>query len=136
MTTEYAKPLPAPSELTQPYWDATKRHELVIQRCKACAKYFFYPRELCPNCHSLSYEWAPISGRGRVYSFTSPRDPAHPAFRESIPYIYAIIQLEEGPRMISNIIDCPFEECQVDMPVQAVFDDVADDITLVKFRRV
>ncbi|MBI4497004.1 MAG: Zn-ribbon domain-containing OB-fold protein [Chloroflexi bacterium] len=140
MTTSagYRKPLPYPEnrEFTKPFWDAAKRHELVLPRCKQCAMYHFYPRETCPNCFSLDIEWVPASGRGRVYAFTIVHQAAHPAFQEETPYVHAVIQLDEGVRMISNVVGCAPtpEEVKVDMPVVVTFDDVTPEWTLPKFR--
>lgn len=136
MTTEYKKPLPRPMhpELTKPFWEAAKRHELVMPRCKTCDHLFFYPREECPRCLSTNLEWAKVTGRGRLYSYTVVRQPANPAFNDDVPYVYAVVQLEEGPRMVSAVVDCPLEELQVDMPLVAVFDDVTPEWTLVKFK--
>ncbi len=136
MTSEYTKPLPvaANPEHTQPFWDATKSHKLLLPRCDACSNSFFYPRERCPRCLSGDLSWVESEGKGRVYSFTVIQQPVDKAFLEDVPYIYAIIQLEEGPRMISNVIDCAIEEVRIDMAVTAVFDDVTSDVTLVKFR--
>lgn len=136
MTTEYRKPLPRPADpqLTQPFWDAAKRHELVMPRCRRCNSYFWYPRQECPNCLLRDWQWEKVSGRGRLYTFTIVRQPQNPAFNEDVPYAYAIVQLEEGPRMITNIVGCPVEDLKVDMPVVAEFDDVTPEVTLVKFR--
>lgn len=136
MTTEYTKPLPvaANPDLTQPFWDATKRHKLVLPRCNACETAFFYPREVCPECLSGDLSWVDSAGKGQVYSFTVIEQPVDREFLGDIPYIYAIIQLDEGPRMISNVVECAIEDVRVDMPVTAVFDDVTSDVTLVKFR--
>ena len=136
MTTEYKKPLPNPAneEHTRPFWDATKRHELVMPRCNTCAELYFYPREACPNCLSSDLAWEPVSGKGRIYSYTVVHQPVHPGFRDEAPYVYAMIQLDEGPRMVSNLVECPLDEVKVDMPVTAVFDDVTTEVTLVKFK--
>ena len=136
MTTEYSKPLPRPvnPELTRPFWDAAKRNELVLPNCRTCANVFFYPREVCPNCLSSDLEWVTVSGKGRVYSYTIIHQPVNPNFREDAPYIYAMIQLDEGPRMVSNLIDCANDAVSINMPVAAAFDSVTPDVTLVKFR--
>ena len=138
MTTEYNKPLPVPvnPELTAPFWDAAKRGELVLPHCRTCSTVFFYPRELCPECLSSDLDWVTASGRGRVYSYTIVHQPAHPTFRADSPYVYAIVQLDEGVRMVSNVVDCPHDELAINMPVAAVFDAVTPETTLVKFRPV
>ena len=131
-----AKLLPRPESraLTAPFWEATRRHELVIQRCRQCSSWVFHPREQCPVCFSRELAWTPVSGRGRVYAFTVVHQPAHPAFQSETPYTYAVIQLEEGVRMVSNVVGCAPAEVRVDMPVVAVFDDVSPEWTLVKFK--
>jgi uncharacterized OB-fold protein len=139
MTTEkqtVAKPLPRPESkgLTAAFWEAAKRHELVCQRCTHCANWIFYPREQCPICFSTQLEWAPVSGNGRVFANTIVHQPAHPGFQTEAPYAYAIVQLDEGVRMPTNIVDCPLNDIRVDMAVTVVFDDVSPDWTLVKFK--
>ena len=136
---DFEKPLPRPEhpELTQPFWDAAKRHELVIPRCRRCDSFFWYPRELCPDCYEADWEWAPVSGRGRLYTYTVVRQPLNPAFEEDLPYAYAVVQLDEGVRLISNIVDCEIPDgLSVDMALEASYDDVSEEWTLVKFRPV
>ncbi len=136
MVADYRKPLPNPlnRETSMPFWEAARRHELVMPRCTRCDRLFFYPREVCPVCLAPDIDWVPVSGRGRLHSFTVIHQPANPAFREDAPYIYAAIQLDEGPRMIANLVDCPPEQARIDMPVVAAYDDVTPEVTLVKFR--
>ena len=136
MTSSYKKPLPRPENrgLTKPYWDAIKRHELVMQRCKKCDNFIFYPREQCPTCFSQNLEWAPVSGKGRVHAYTIVYQTAHPAFQEDAPHVLALIQLDEGVRMISNVVGCSPEAVRVDMQVVTEFDDVTPEWTLVKFK--
>ena len=131
-----AKPLPRPEAkgLTAPFWEAAKRHELIMQRCRACDSWIFYPREQCPTCFSRDLVWAAVSGRGRVYAFTIVQQPADPSFQDDTPYAYAIIQLDEGVRLPSNLVDCDPYDVKVDMPVVAVFEEASADWTLVKFR--
>lgn len=136
MTTGYNRPLPRPpnTELTRPYWDAAKRHELMIPRCKMCDHFFFYPRSECPSCFSTEIEWTKVSGEARLHTFTIVRQPANPAFLEEVPYVYALVQLNEGPRMISNVVECDIDDVRVDMPLTVVFDDATPEWTLVKFK--
>jgi uncharacterized OB-fold protein len=134
MTTDYAKPLPRPTAVSREFWAAARRHELRVQRCRACGQHIFYPRVFCPACLSDGLEWVNVSGRGRVYSFTVVRRAMHPAFRPDVPYVLAIVELEEGPRLTTNIVGCDPLDVRVDMPVEVVFDDVTPEVTLVKFR--
>jgi uncharacterized protein len=136
MATAYSKPLPRPlsPEVTRPFWEAAKRHELVIPRCTICDHLFFYPRSECPRCLSNHLEWMQVSGRGRLHTYTVVYQPANAAFRDDTPDIYAVVQLDEGPRMVSNVVQCEIDAVRVDMPLEAIFDDVTPEWTLVKFK--
>ena len=136
MGTASSKPLPRPisPEVTRPFWEAAKRHELVMPRCKTCDQLFFYPRSECPRCLSSHLEWVRVSGRGRLHTYTIVYQPANAAFRDDTPYIYAVVQLDEGPRMVSNVVQCDLDAVKVDMPLEAIFDDVTPECTLVKFK--
>ena len=131
---EYKKPLPVPSELSPPFWESCRRHELVVQRCHSCAAFRFPPAPLCPECLSEATEWKRVSGRGRVFSFVVFRRVYHPAFEADLPYTVALVELDEGPRLISNVVGCPPEDVTCDMPVEVVFEDVTPEVTLPKFR--
>jgi uncharacterized protein len=131
---DYNKPLPYVHEETRPFWEGAKRHELWLQKCRDCGEFRFYPRSICPHCLSYDAEWTKVSGKGKLYSFTVSHRPASPQFQEDVPYNVAIIELEAGVRMMSNIIECQNEDLNIDMPVEAVFDDVTPEITLPKFR--
>lgn len=134
MTSEYRKPLPRPTPISAGYWRGAKAHQLRLQRCRDCGQHIFYPRSLCPYCLSHHLEWVTASGKGKVYSYTVVRRAAHPAFQEDVPYVLAIVELEEGPRMTTNIVGCDPQEVRVEMAVEAVFDDVTAEVTLVKFK--
>ncbi|HEY3116841.1 MAG TPA: Zn-ribbon domain-containing OB-fold protein [Chloroflexota bacterium] len=134
---EYKKPLPTPSAVSQPFWDATKEHRLTFQRCRLCGTRVFYPRDICPGpqCFGVgTLEWEESTGKGRVYSFTISYQPAHPAFADDVPYVIAIIDLDEGWRMVSNIVNIDPKEVQVGMKVEVVWDDVTPEFTLPKFQ--
>jgi hypothetical protein len=137
MTSAYDKPIPIASNevLTKPFWEATKRGELIIPYCNSCSNLFFYPREVCPNCFSKDLGWKKMSGKGHVYTYTHVRQAVHPSFQSANGHIYAIVQLDEGPKIPSGISGCEPEEVYVDMPVSVVFDDITDDYTLVKFQK-
>ena len=134
MTTHYAKPLPRPTPVSKEFWEGARRHELRIQRCSSCEEHVFYPRVVCPKCLADGLEWVTASGRGKVYSYTVVRRAMHPSFRPDVPYIYAVVELEEGPHMTTNIVGCSPDEVSVDMPVEVVFDNVTEEMTLVKFK--
>lgn len=129
----YEKPLPVIDPGTKPFWDAAKEHRLSIPKCNACGKYHFYPRELCPHCHSDDLEWTDVSGKGEVYSYTIARKPAGPAYAPDVPYIIAMIALDEGPRMLTNIVASDVETVRIGDRVQVRFEDVTPYVTLPKF---
>ena len=130
---EYAKPLPTPDAVTRHFWDAAKAHRLAAQRCLACDTLFFYPREFCPACWSSRLEWEDLSGGGLLYASTIVRQPGNPAFNDDVPYLYAIVQLDEGPRIVTNVVEIDPEQAEIGMRLKVRFDDVTDDVTLPKF---
>ena len=137
--TEYKKPLPTPSSVSQPFWDAAKEHRLVFQRCRLCGTNVFYPRDICPGptCFGVgTLDWVESSGKGSVYSYTVLYQPAHPSFADDVPYALAIIEMDEGWRMDSNVINIDPETIQVGMPVEVVWEDVTPEFTLPKFKPV
>ena len=127
------KPLPRPTPLTQPFWDATKEHRLLMPR-RTDGTYFWYPRVLEPGTLADGWTWAPVSGRGTVYSYTIDRRGTAQAFAPDVPYVIAIVELDEGPHFTTNIVGCAPGDVRIGMAVEAAFDDVDDAITLVKFR--
>lgn len=129
------KPLPVPTPETKPYWDACKQHKLVLPRCKDCGQFHFYPRALCPNCFSDKLEWVQVSGKGKLYSFVINHRPA-PGFEQEAPYVIAVVQLDEGPKMMTNLIgiEPDPDKIKCDSPVEVAFDDVSPEVTLPKFR--
>ncbi|MGH7864622.1 MAG: Zn-ribbon domain-containing OB-fold protein [Candidatus Binataceae bacterium] len=131
---KYSKPLPHLDEENRPWWEALKRHELYVQRCRDCGDLRYYPRAQCTECLSPNTEWVKCSGRGKVYTFTVTNQNQAPGFRESLPYIMAYVELDEGLRMLSNIVECRPEEATIGMPVEVVYDDVTPEVTLAKFR--
>jgi uncharacterized OB-fold protein len=130
----YAKPLPHIDEEMRPWWEAAQRHELYIQKCRDCGDLRFHPRALCTNCMSSRAEWIKCSGRGKIYTFTVTYQNGSSGFRDSLPYVLAWVELEEGVKMLTNIVDCPPDQVKIDQRVEAVFDDVTPEVTLVKFR--
>jgi uncharacterized OB-fold protein len=132
--SEYRKPQPRPTATSRPFWEAAKRGVLSIQACEACQNMQFPPKPLCAACWSEAVGWRACSGRGTVYSYAIAHRTSTRGFREDTPYAVAIVELEEGPRMTSNIVGCAPADVCVGMPVEAVFDAVTEETTLVKFR--
>lgn len=125
-------PLPQPSPLTQPHWDGCKRGELLVQRCEDCPRYVFIPQQACTSCLSERLEWVASSGRGVVYSHTTVHRPQQPAFET--PYVCAIIELDEGWHMLTNLVGLDAADVRVGMRVEVAFHRVSDDVTLPYFR--
>src|SRR5204863_185345 len=112
---------------------------LMFQRCKLCGTHVFYPRDICPgpNCFGVgTLEWVESSGKGYVYAHTISYQPAHPAFADEVPYVLAIIELDEGWRMNSNVVNIDPEAVKIGMRVEVVWDDVTPEVTLPKFQPV
>jgi hypothetical protein len=131
---KYAKPLPRVDEESKGFWEACRRHELYIQRCRDCGAARYYSRALCPSCLSDAVEWLRCSGRGTVYTFTVTYQNQAGGFRDELPYVMAYVELEEGVRMLTNIVGCTPDAVRIGMPVEAVFEDVTPAATLPKFK--
>jgi uncharacterized OB-fold protein len=129
------KPLPRPDEESRWFWEACRRHELVAQKCRACATLRYYPRALCPQCLSSDADYVRLSGRGRVHTFTVTHQNQAPGFREELPYVMAYVELDEGPRLLTNVVGCPPEEIRIGISVVVEFEDATEDIGLPKFRK-
>ncbi len=130
------RPLPAMEGLAKQFYDWCGQGELRFQRCKRCGTFRHIPRELCAECGSFDCEWARSSGRGTVFSYTIVARALHPAFLKATPYAAVIVELEEGVRILSNVVDCPVEELKIGMPVQVDFEKQDDAVTLPMFRPV
>lgn len=130
-----SRPIPVPTPETQHFWDGTREGELRLQRCDDCAHVYFPPRPFCPACSSRSVSVFAASGRGQLASYVINERP-HKAFDG--PYAIALVDLEEGPRMMSNIVDCPQtpQALQLDMPLEVTFEVLSDEIHLPLFRPV
>ena len=132
---EYRKPIPRPTPETQEFWDAAHAGELRLQRCDACSHVIFPPRPFCPECASRNVSSFKASGKAKLHSYVINMRPA-PGFEEEAPYAIAVVMLDEGVKMMTNIVDCEQtpEALQLDMPLEVVFEPVSDTISLPKFR--
>jgi len=129
-------PLPVPQPETDFYWEKAKAHELWLMRCNDCGATYFYPRPICPRCFSRNTVWVQSSGRGTLYAFSVVHRPPTVAFQDRVPYVAAMVELEGGVRLPSNLVDVDPDPASIHigMPVEVVFEDVSDAIALPKFR--
>lgn len=132
-TEAYGKPLPRVDAESTEFWEACRRHELRVQKCRACGALRYYPRALCPACLSADTELVLSSGQGTVYTYTVTYQNHSAGFRDELPYVLAYVELDEGVRMLTNIVGCAPERVAVGMRVAVVFDDVTPEISLPKF---
>jgi uncharacterized protein len=134
VTETISRPAPIPSAQTQPFWDGCAQGQLLLQQCTRCHTFWHPPGPICPSCHSTEYEWTPASGTGAVYTFSVVRQAFRRAWEPLVPYVLAVIELAEGPRMISNVVEISPEEVQIGMPVTVTFQPVSETISLPLFR--
>lgn len=120
---------------SRPYWEGLAQGELRLQRCNSCSKAVFYPRSICPHCHADQLSWIVASGKGTIYSYTVAHQ-AFGSFAADVPFVVAIVELEEGVRMMSRIVGTSRERITVDMAVRVTFEQVGEDLTLPYFRPV
>ncbi len=133
----YTKPLPNVDPDSAPQWEGFKRRKFLLWRCKQCGAWY-WPKAYCRNHPNEPFaqncEWAEASGRGKVFVFNIHRAAFHPAFKDEIPYVYGLVELEEGPLFGTNIVGCAPEDVRVGMPVEVAYEDITPEWTLPKFR--
>lgn len=134
--SEYAKPLPAISEKTRKFWEGCKERRLLLPKCRSCGEVYYFPKGFCPRCLSDDIDWIEASGKGIIHTFSIVERPPSPPFSDDVPYVVAMIDLDEGPRMMSNVVGIEPGKVRVGAPVEVVFEDVSDSVTLPKFRPV
>ncbi|OUN00009.1 MAG: hypothetical protein BAA02_10665 [Paenibacillaceae bacterium ZCTH02-B3] len=131
---EYTKPLPKPDVWSRPFWEHAKNGVLATQACVKCGHRFFPPGPVCPSCYSFELEWKPVSGKGKVVSWVVFHQLYYKGFADEIPYNVALVQLDEGPMMYTNIVGIPNEQISMNMPVEVVFEKATDEFTIPKFK--
>ena len=132
----YDKPLPQPNADTKPFWDGCREHQLRFQRCRNCQHIRWPPSIICPRCYSSDSDWIVASGKGRVYTFVVNHQTFHRAFRTDLPYVTAVVELDEGPHLLTNIVGCSPGEVRCDMPVEVEWEDINEEFSLPKFKPV
>ncbi len=131
--SEVARPEPPTSTLTEPFWEATRSGQLLLQWCRRCERPIFYPRVVCPGCLGDELEWRPSSGTGRVYAVTVEHKPQDPRMAEQAPYAVALVELDEGVRLLTNIVGCDPDKVSVDDAVSVVWEPLPDGRQLPLF---
>ena len=129
------KPLPELEGLTKEFYGWCRRGDLRFQRFSSCDTWRHVPREMCAQCGSDQWKWERSKGKGTVFTWTVAERPMHPAFAEDVPYAPVVVEMEEGVRIVTQIVDCPPGELEIGMPVEVAFAKVTDEITLPKFKR-
>ena len=131
--SEYDKPMPVITDLNRPHWEGAREHRFMIQQCNACGHKWFPPMAICNVCLADDISWVDAKGTGKVHSFIVYHQAWLPGWLKVTPYNVAIIELDEGPRFINNIVGIENDDIKVDMPVRVVFEDVAPDTTIPRF---
>ncbi len=131
---KYNKPLPEFRPETKPFWDACKNHELMLPKSKETNEFFFYPRALSPGDDMAEVEWGQASGKAKVWTYSIHHMGPTKAYKGDGPYVVALVETEEGVKMMTNIVDCNPNDVHVGMDVEVVFDDVTEEVTLPKFK--
>lgn len=134
MTDRQRRPLPVPTPVSEPYWEGLRREEVRIQHCDRCQTWVFYPRSHCPRCLDPELDWRTVSGRARLHSFTVSRPPTSGLAEEQVPELLAIVELDEGPRLTTTLVDADHAAVTVGVRVEPVFDHVDEQHTLLRYR--
>ena len=131
---EWTKPLPTVSGETKFFWDACGRGELLIQKCDSCGEYQFYPRAFCANCWTTDIKAVRASGKGTVWTYTVTQQNRTAGFVDDVPYVLALVELEEGVRMFTNIVECSPNDVTIGMPVEVTFTRATNEISIPYFK--
>jgi len=128
-----AKPVPRVNETTKPYWDGARLGKLLLQRCNACRTVVHYPRAWCSKCWATDLEWIEATGRGHVITFTIVHQAPYESYAADVPYVLAVIRLEEGPQMMANVLGVDPSRMRVELPVHVVFEERGDGFRVPQF---
>jgi uncharacterized OB-fold protein len=130
------KPVPRVTETTRPYWEGAQQGKLLLQRCRRCQSTIHYPRPWCPACWATELDWVEAAGRGRVLTFTVVHQAPFEAYAEDVPYVLAVVRLEEGPQMMANVLGVEPGAMRVDLPVRVVFEQRSGGFRVPQFEPV
>jgi len=126
MEFDMTKPVPVTQPWSEKFWEGTKQGKLLIQCCNDCQSKIFYPRKFCPECWSANLSWMEASGKAKIYTFSTAYANVEPKFMDELPYTIAYVDLDEGVRMMTRIVDCKPEDIKFDMEVEVVFRERGD----------
>lgn len=133
MSATIPRPIPHADAVTEPYWAAARERRLVMPRCRACGRHHFYPRTLCPHCGGAELDWAAVAGTGVLYSYTIVNRAPSPAFDSELPYVVAIVELDEGPHLMTNLVGCEPAAAKIGMRVKVDFQALGEGVLLPVF---
>jgi uncharacterized OB-fold protein len=128
--------LPTPDDTTRPFWEAAREGRFLIKRCRDCGRAHYYPRPFCPHCWSGAVDWEDASGRASLYTWSVVHQNDLPPWPQRVPYVAAVVDLDEGPRVMTNVVECEFERLTIDMALQVTFRPASDEVTVPVFRPV
>ena len=132
-----AEPIrPIINDVNRAFWDGCRRGELLLQRCSHCGRMRYPAGAVCPDCLAVEAQWQPVSGCGKVFSFVVFHRAYHPAWEGRVPYNVALIELDEGPRLVGQVLECAIDDVRCGMPVEVVFEDLTERVTLPQWRPV
>lgn len=117
---------PPASSVSEPFWEATRERRLVLQHCDSCDRAVWYPRVLCPHCSGVDLTWREASGRGTVYAVSVQHRPGHPALADRVPYVVALVDLDDGVRMMTSVIGCPADDVRIGLRVRPAWEELSD----------
>ena len=132
----FDKPVPAPTPTSAPFWDGVKSGVVKLQKCNDCGAWVFYPRSRCSSCLSDALDWHTVSGDGTLYTFTIARQPTSPHFASEVPQRIAVVELDEGVRLTTTLVNIADADIKIGMRVKPYFDAVSEDTTLLRYQPV
>lgn len=130
------RPLPKITDVDAPFWKGCNEQKLMLPKCKACGHIFYPPYASCPKCAFPDPAWVRVSGKGQVWGWVEMNQPYLPYYRDHLPYNVVLVKLAEGPFMYSNVVNAKYEDLKAGLPLEVVFERIADNVTIPKFKLV
>ncbi len=136
MSNPFSKPVPSPTPVTQPFWDGLREGQVRLQQCNACERWIHYPRSRCPNCLSADVSWHEVNGVGEVYTYTVTEQPTAPHFADEVPQKLAVVELPQGVRLTTTLVNVAVSDIRIGMAVKPYFDALDAETTLLRYEPV